>query len=91
MFKLGLGPHLLKSAAGQLVKKKKKRDLGKPSANCSLDICDLFIHPFPDPAAPADIFIKPRPSLCASHYFNLLLHLSVWLLQAKLAGYNSIV
>lgn len=90
MFKLGLWPHVLKSIAAQLIKKK-KRNLGKPSANCSLGIYGLFIHPLPDPAVPADIFIKPRPSPCASHCLNLLLHLSVWLLQAKLAGYNYIV
>lgn len=81
MFKLGLWPHLLKSIAEQRVKKEK----------CSLGIYGLFIHPLPDPAVPVDIFIKPRPSPCAYHYVNLLLHLSVWLLQAKLAGYNYIV
>lgn len=56
-------------------------------------VYDLFIYCLPDPypAVPVDIFIKPRPSPCASHYFNFLLHPSVWLLQARWAGCNYIV
>lgn len=88
MFKLRLWPHLLNSIAEQLGKKKLERQW-----KFSLDVYDLFVYCLPDPypAVPVNIFIKPGPSPCASHYFNFLLHPSVWLLQARWAGCNYIV
>lgn len=54
MFQLEPWSHLLMLNGG---KARKKMDLGKLSADCSLGISGLFVSPFPDPAVPAECFI----------------------------------